>query len=104
MPPAGFAVVARLRRGPERLVDGLLVALEATEGHLVGVDVRRVARARVPQLVAVARLNDENDFAGLAPSVGVRSIWLIFGRAIISRGELKEWMLFSRASLRKHSC
>ena len=35
-------------------------------------------------------------------SIGFDSIWLIFGRAIISRGELKAWMLLSRALLRKH--
>ena len=35
-------------------------------------------------------------------SVGFHSIWLIFERAITSRGELKAWMPFSRALLRKH--
>ena len=35
-------------------------------------------------------------------SVVFHSFWLIFGRAIISRGELKAWMLSSRTSLREH--
>ena len=35
-------------------------------------------------------------------SIVFHSIWLIFGRGIVSRGELKAWMPFCRNPLREH--
>ena len=73
-------------------------ALEEEEARLVALE-GAAARGREEEVPGGKR-----EFPTLEAHISIvfHSIWLTFGRAIISRGELKAWMLFCRESLREH--
>ena len=97
--------------GPRDVLEPRAV-LEA-EGRLGVGEVGRAAVAEVGDLVLERRDAADGRVPGQEKgetfptleariSIVFHSIWLIFGRAIVSRDELKAWMLSSWKSLREH--
>ena len=96
LPPVGLAVAPAVGRDE---------VAAARVPRAPGEALARVAQDELDELPRPPGQEKGEKFPTLEARISIvfHSFWLIFGRAIISRGELKAWMLFSRTSLREHS-